>query len=213
MILMIDKTKKLWIINIISLILFLIVALSVYFNNLLFSGIDNYINILMEGLQNEFFILISFAFDSIFGTGVVIAISVLVVIILEFILNDKKDTRLFGGLMIISAGLLFLLKELIRQARPENALIKEIGDYAFPSGHTTIAVVLFGFLIYMSYKYLKSNNQNIIITLISTILIILVALSRLYINVHWFSDVLGGIFLGLFILSGGILFFERVVKK
>jgi undecaprenyl-diphosphatase len=118
-------------------------------------------------------------------------------------LRDNKRESLFLVSVSMSAGILiFLLKHLFIRARPEIQFLAETG-YSFPSGHALISVVLFGSLIYFGFR-IKNNFSQISILLISLLGILMLGLSRIYLNVHWFSDVLGGYFLGAFILFTGI---------
>ena len=75
-------------------------------------------------------------------------------------------------------------------------------DFSFPSGHVTTAMVFFGVLAYLILKKYKDTN---LILLIPLVFVLLIGFTRLYLGIHWFSDVLGGIFLGEFILTGSLI--------
>jgi len=91
-------------------------------------------------------------------------------------------------------------------SRPLNALILE-NDFSFPSGHSSIGLIVIGFLAYFLKKETKINKKLLYFLSISTI--ILVAFSRLYLNVHWFSDVLGGLIIGAIWLLLALFFLEK----
>jgi len=119
----------------------------------------------------------------------------------------KRSESLF--LVSISACvcvLIFSLKHFFVRARPEIQFLAETG-YSFPSGHALISVVLFGSLIYFGFRVRKDLSQ-ISILIVSLLGIIVLGMSRIYLNVHWFSDVLGGYFLGATILFTWICFYE-----
>lgn len=110
---------------------------------------------------------------------------------------------MFAVSMLASGLLIYIIKEIVQRARPENALILESG-FSFPSGHALISVVFFGFLIYFALKNMKNKSAKITISIILIAVILFIGKSRLILNVHWFSDVLAGFFLGLAILLASI---------
>ncbi len=122
-----------------------------------------------------------------------------------FILLRKKQfftIRLFLGVLIAAEGASFVLKHLIGRMRPERALSLIAEDsFSFPSGHTVAATVIFGFLAYLIIKSLKNIYAKIFVLLGSIFAIVLVGLSRIYLGVHYPSDVLASMALGCFLLT------------
>jgi undecaprenyl-diphosphatase len=90
---------------------------------------------------------------------------------------------------------IFLIKDFFGKVRPSQAVYLE-NSYSFPSGHATIAVALYGFLLYFAYKHDPHHFKNPFIVLLA-ILILLIGASRLYLGVHYLSDVLAGYLVGL----------------
>jgi undecaprenyl-diphosphatase len=116
------------------------------------------------------------------------------------------------GLLVSAAGaelLSRILKALIRRPRPFPSFV-EIGGYAFPSGHALLSITFYGFLFYLLLKWDKSWTTKVcgIICLIS--LILLIGFSRIYLNVHWLTDILGGYIIGLVWLAGCIAATNRL---
>lgn len=113
-------------------------------------------------------------------------------IILFIIIKNKKIGFLIGINLITITILNQLFKFILQRPRPtEYRIINETG-YSFPSGHSMISMAFYGFLIYLIYKYVKNKKLKYIsITLIS-ILIIFIGISRIYLGVHYTSDVLAG---------------------
>ena len=131
---------------------------------------------------------------------------VVVAFFLVFLLKSNKK-RIFLFLNLINSGLIInITKNIFLRERPiigQNLL----NDYSFPSGHSFIAVSFYGFLLYLvmqdkntSHKKLK---ESILVSLIITI-----PLSRLILGVHYLTDILGGITLGLAHLFFIIMLYE-----
>jgi undecaprenyl-diphosphatase len=109
-----------------------------------------------------------------------------------------------GGLLLET-----LIKLIVQRARPENSLITETG-FSFPSGHATMSLILFTLLLLTFKNDIKNNALKWVFIVCNITLILLIGLSRIYLNVHWFSDVIGGFALGLFWLTLLILVFKYV---
>ena len=90
----------------------------------------------------------------------------------------------------------FLTKLLILRDRPIEALIKIPSSYSFPSGHTLTSIVFYITLCYLLSSKIKGIFRPIVL-FITLLLVTLIALSRVYLGVHYFSDVIGGLILGI----------------
>lgn len=110
-----------------------------------------------------------------------------------YLLYKRCWWRLFTIFLVIGGGetVLALLKPFFHRPRPEQQLVMAHG-YSFPSGHAFSAVIVYGFLIYMTWQSIKSEALRFVIFFVSILLIVLVGISRVYLNVHWLTDVLGG---------------------
>ena len=199
--------KLIWI-NLLSLIIFIFILLEVLFRGFLIRW-DLAINYLMK---SQYVCIVNFskAVGVIFDVRVLLIISFLIAIYLWF-KDSKKDSVFFVVVGLAGAGIIYLLKELIIRARPLSDLIIETG-FSFPSGHTTIAVLFFGLLTYLIFKKNKSKNIKLISSVIFILISLIIGFTRLYLGVHWFSDVVGGFSLGVFLLSFGILIKEKFFK-
>lgn len=135
------------------------------------------------------------------------------VLLFGILIYKKKWYYSFLLLFSMLGGLLFetLIKFIIHRARPENALIK-VSGYSFPSGHATMAIIFFSLLLYAFKDDIKNKALKNIFIISNIILFLLVGLSRVYLNVHWLSDVLAGFGLGLFWLTLLILVFKIIIS-
>ena len=196
-------------INTFFLILFLVVLLEVLNNGTLVQ-LDLFLNMAMPQIRTSFFTSLSILIDVIFDLISMIIISILLSV---FLLRRycKKFALFFSMTILLDALVLLVLKEIIMRPRPLNGIISKT-DFSFPSGHTADALVFFGFLTYLIMHKSESRAIKGITISISSFMILLIGFSRIYLNVHWLTDVIGGFALGLFILTGSILLKEYTGK-
>lgn len=95
--------------------------------------------------------------------------------------------------------LVWALKATLQRARPNN-IYTGTEQYSFPSGHTTLGIVIYGFTAFLLANG-KPAKEKAFITLAAFFIILLISFSRLYLGVHWFSDVIGSLSLGLIWLA------------
>ena len=121
------------------------------------------------------------------------------------LINKKKDQ--FWGLVMASAlgaGLPQIIKVIVHRARPISSMLTET-DTSFPSGHATLATVFILTSIILIAPLIKNKILKIIFISITSIVFTLVAFSRIYLSVHWTSDVFAGILLGIISFFTAIL--------
>ncbi|MEO6986216.1 MAG: VTT domain-containing protein [Paralcaligenes sp.] len=99
----------------------------------------------------------------------------------------------------VAEVLVWTLKYTLNRVSPTN-VYTGIDQFSFPGAHTTVSIVMYGFLAFLLGRG-KSDKKKIAITLVATIVIILVESSRLYLGVRWISNVLGSLSLGLIWLA------------
>lgn len=98
--------------------------------------------------------------------------------------------------MGVGEGLLWLLKWIFGRARPATRLYDPVGA-SFPSGHSFAAAILYGFLIYLLWRVTTNDAARALGTALLIAVILAIGTSRILLNVHWVSDVLGGLVIGL----------------
>ena len=118
-------------------------------------------------------------------------------IILMISIKDKNQKKIISLNIISAALIIYAIKNIIQRQRPiSNRIINETG-YSFPSGHSMASMVFYGFLIYLINKNVKNKYVKFILTILLTLLIMLIGISRIYLGVHYTSDVLAGFLLGI----------------
>lgn len=116
-------------------------------------------------------------------------------VVLLMLLKSKKEIWV-GIHLLIGQGLNRLIKYIIKRPRPPQRLhlVKET-NYSFPSGHSMSAMIGYGLLIIEVYQS-SLKYKKLIMTLLA-MMILLIGLSRIYLGVHYFSDVIGGFLIAL----------------
>lgn len=137
----------------------------------------------------------------------------LVLIILALLIIFMKNKKR-ASYIVVNTGLCVLLNQLVKRiflrARPFGIALITQGGYSFPSGHSMIALAFYGLLIYIIQNSSLDKIKKVISTIILGLLIFLIGLSRIYLGVHFASDVLGGFALSLAYL---VLFINFIYKK
>lgn len=199
------KKNTKWFICISSFIIFILLTCLVKMNNSLkFDTI--FYNLISNIINDNMTTIIKFI--TFLGSA---SIVILVTFLLIVILKDKKIGLSLGLNLIIITIFQKVLKFLIGRPRPVGINLIEEKKYSFPSGHSLTAMAFYGFIIYLIYKS-ELKHKNIYITLLS-ILILLIGLSRVYLGVHYITDVLGGFTFSLFYLIIYITCIKKYLYK
>lgn len=130
------------------------------------------------------------------------AISLITITVLIILLVKNKKIGIFVGLNLVLVVLLNqFLKIIFQRPRPvEYKMIEELG-YSFPSGHSMVSFAFYGFLIYLIYQYVKNKYLKWFLIFILGVLIFLIGISRIYLGVHYTSDVLAGFLVSFYYLT------------
>jgi len=123
--------------------------------------------------------------------------------------KDYLKAKIFAITIGLATILSQLIKIIIQRARPETMLIPETG-FSFPSGHATLAFAFFGILIYLFKDEIKNKILKYSFIKANIFLIFLIGFSRIYLNVHWFTDILGGFALGLICIFLSIYLCKKI---
>lgn len=181
-----------WIILFICLIGFLALTEDVFNKEIMDGDIIGY-KLISKFLISDFTIPIA-KFITNFGGAIFLI--VLTIILLISIKNKKIGLSIFSNLAIITI-LNQLLKRILQRPRPTEYRIIEETGYSFPSGHSMISMAFYGYLIYLIYKYVENKYVKWILISLLSVLICLIGVSRIYLGVHYTSDVLGGFFISI----------------
>ena len=108
----------------------------------------------------------------------------------------KVPVIALGGLLLMT-----LLKQLFNRPRPLIPLLEPVKGLSFPSGHAMMSVTFYGLLILLVWEYITNRFWKWLLTSLLVILILLIGFSRIYLRLHYFSDVMAGFAAGIIWLS------------
>lgn len=142
-------------------------------------------------------------------------VTIVALCLLLLILPCRKTYGLPVSLAAISGVAIYKpMKHLFLRARPDSALhLVEQGGYSFPSGHSVSSVIVYGLLLYLIRKHCKNEKLKAALSVLCTCLMLLIGPSRLYVGVHWATDVSCGMLIGAAVLAVTILILERMCDK
>jgi undecaprenyl-diphosphatase len=165
----------------------------------------------MSSIQSSAFTVFATGIDDYFDTNFLVLYSV-VIAAAYFLKHRKHMGLLLVGAMAGAALLVSLVKRIELVPRPDNAIVLNNG-YSFPSGHAVGIVVLGGVLAYFAWSYWKNTPIRAGIAGGYGLAVGVVSFDRVYLNTHWFSDVLGSFLLGAFWLLSVILLYSWLERR
>lgn len=113
-----------------------------------------------------------------------------------FIKKHKWYSIKVPAIALSSLALMFILKNVFDRQRPLIPLLEEAKGLSFPSGHALMSVTFYGLLIYIIWKNIPQKTPRITLSTLLLLLILLIAFSRIYLRVHYASDVAAGLCVG-----------------
>ncbi len=114
-----------------------------------------------------------------------------------FINRQIKQGVCIALIGIIGDQILWLMKDSFHRARPPHPLITDVTDYSYPSGHSFASFTFYGLLVYIIWKSNIKKQLKMILSILFFVICILIITSRVYLHVHYTTDVIGGFCLSL----------------
>ena len=201
------KTNLKWIILFICLIGFIALAEDIFNKDIMNGDIVGY-NFVSHFISDTITPIAKFITS--FG-GPICLMSVTCILFVG--IKNKKIGMAIGLNLIIVSVLNFILKSILQRPRPTEYRIIEESGYSFPSGHSMISMAFYGFIIYLIYKNIKNKYVKWGLISFLIILITLIGVSRIYLGVHYTSDVIAGFLISisyLIIYTGTINKFFKI---
>ena len=129
-----------------------------------------------------------------------------------FVKKNKWYSIKVPAIALSSLGLMFLLKHSFNRERPSIPLLQQAAGLSFPSGHALMSVTFYGLIIYLIFKSYRDREWKWVPIAFLIILILVIGFSRIYLRVHYASDVLAGYCIGFLWLVFAIWLLNRLEK-
>lgn len=186
--------------SILLLLLFILLAILVI--NGYTKTIDNIVyKFIISSKSNTITNLMKFI-SFLFSTKMVVLYCIFCLVFFK----NKRNAIYLSGIMAIEALLNNIIKVIIKRPRPEILQMVTVKTYSYPSGHTMAATIFL--IVFGNFLKEKFKNNKRFITTIQVLLILLTGVSRIYLGVHYFTDIIGAILLSFAIL----IFIKDYVK-
>lgn len=198
-----------WIILFVLLVLFVFISINVYKGNDFYSDSIVYEFVSSNIINDNMTSIVKFI--TWFGS----TIGIIIMCLISLFVIRKKKINVIIVISLICATLInnYIFKFIFARERPNiNPMVIE-DSYSFPSGHSMVSMVFYGSLIYIAYRYIKNRVLKYVIISCLSLLIILIGFSRVYLGVHYFSDVIGGFVFGICYLIISSMIIKKIIKK
>ena len=190
-----QRRKKLLLVNILSLVLFMIMLVNVVWQTSLVE-LDHWVNSHMDMLRSDALVPVVKMVTDINGFVGAVFFALLVAGVFLWY-KWFKEIRFFLSSTLGATILFAMVKAMVERSRPLSSVV-EVSGYSFPSGHTTMATAMAFALYFILKEKTVSGVVQFGLLVAAFGWALLIGWSRLYLDVHWFTDVVGGFGLGLF---------------
>ena len=203
---MMNKIKNIskWIVCGIGILIFATMVVMLLTNNV--TSLDNSIYNIIISSKSDVMTMFMTIITMMCNTEFIIVATLLLVLLIK----NKKIGGMIASNVVLCSVINTIIKHIFLRPRPVGIKLIEQGGYSFPSGHSMMAVAFYGLLIYIIWNTKWRNVWKIFTTTLLVILILLIGISRIYVGVHFASDVIAGFSLSLAYL---ILFTSYINKK
>ncbi|WAA12142.1 phosphatase PAP2 family protein [Fervidibacillus halotolerans] len=200
--------KQTMITSVLFVLLFLGMAIGIQFATVqqFDSNMMNTITDWREDQWTTFFQVITKA-----GSTVIFAVIALLFSIYFAFKRNWMDLFLIFISVLGAWGINSLLKVLFTRTRPDVVHLVEADGYSFPSSTTTISLAFYGFLVYLLLLTVQKGSWKTVILILTGIFLVFVGFSRVYLGVHFPTDILAGYFVGGFWLSVCVMIRKRMI--
>ena len=120
-----------------------------------------------------------------------VVLAVMLLVIAAFA-PGRMPGRCATANLVLAVALNFLLKTIVQRPRPDGFRLAAESGYSFPSGHSMVSMAFYGLLVWMVWRYEKDRLLRVFLMIAFSLVIAMVGVSRIYLGVHYASDVIAG---------------------
>ena len=208
---MLEKNKKnklfIYLMFLLSIIIIIITSKIVAGKELIMDKIAY--EIIVEQLRNPTMTIFMKTITKLSDTAYMIILAFILTLIFLFKFKRKNIAKLIPTSLVFIPLLNQIIKVNFQRERPVGYRLIEMTGYSFPSGHAMVSMAFYGLLIYIIYHLVKNKILRNILILINIFIILFVGISRVYLGVHYLSDIIVG-----YSISGiYLLLLIKILKK
>lgn len=192
----------------IYLALFLILLILVKTNSTIVTSFDKFVQNLLLPITNPTNTKIVEKITYLGGPRIAAILSIIVSLYM-FIRHNFKAGIWSASTLVIGNLINVLAKNLIQRPRPSDKLVA-IGGYSFPSGHTFGTALFIFFVVFLIVPQIKDVTLRRILTFLGFLWILIIALTRVYLHVHYPTDTIASILLVLFLWESSLIIWRRI---
>lgn len=192
----------------IYLALFLILLILVKTNSTIVTSFDKFVQNLLLPITNPTNTRIVEKITYLGGPRIAAILSIIVSLYM-FIRHNFKAGIWSASTLVIGNLINVLAKNLIQRPRPSDKLVA-IGGYSFPSGHTFGTALFIFFVVFLIVPQIKDVTLRRILTFLGFFWILIIALTRVYLHVHYPTDTIASILLVLFLWESSLIIWRRI---
>lgn len=192
----------------IYLALFLILLILVKTNSTIVTSFDKFVQNLLLPITNPTNTRIVEKITYLGGPRIAAILSIIVSLYM-FIRHNFKAGIWSASTLVIGNLINVLAKSLIQRPRPSDKLVA-IGGYSFPSGHTFGTALFIFFVVFLIVPQIKDVTLRRILTFLGFLWILIIALTRVYLHVHYPTDTIASVLLVLFLWESSLIIWRRI---
>jgi len=130
------------------------------------------------------------------GDSISVMVIALILLLVLALLRYRIELLLYMTVVGGSGLLNLALKQLVRRSRPAGERLVEATGFSFPSGHSMAAFTLYGIAAYLIWKHIDRREGRLLLAIASALIVLAIGASRVYLGVHYPTDVLGAYLAG-----------------
>lgn len=189
---------------------FAFVATAIHLHTI--TGFDDAVIHAVQGMEAPWLTAVMKTFTHI-GSTAAVGLLAAVGLIWLLLIRHRAQAFLFASVLAGTGIFNQLLKFIFQRERPDFHRLVEIGGYSFPSGHTMMAFSLYTILAYIIWRNLKTLWSRVLVIAAAAFMIFMIAVSRIYLGVHYPSDIVGGAIASALWLIASIAIYQRYQKN